>query len=210
MSEKETEQPNTVSPVIATDDAVGVPAAPEKWFVGITRTHCERKIENVLLSENYDVYLPSQTETHEWSRKRKRTITRLVIPGYIFIHCSEARRRFIFTDLKALTQPYLSRFLINRLSKKNENGFHSVATIPDDQMRQLMYMVGNSDEPVYIESAPLKVGDSVRIIRGKLKGFTGELQVLPDNTSKLVIRLNALGAAKININRNDVEIIKKS
>lgn len=208
MSELEKEQPFLVPPVDATDDAVGISESEKKWFVGITRTHCERKIEDVLRREDYEVYLPSQTETHEWSRKRKRTITRLVIPGYIFIYCSEERRRVIFTDLKPLTQPFLSRFLVNRLSKKNEFGIHSVATIPDDQMQKLMYMVGYSDEPVYLESTPLHVGDTIRIIRGKLKGFIGELEILPDKTSKLIIRLNALGAAKINVNRNDVQIIK--
>lgn len=218
----------TLSPMPATGDAVGVPETKKSninpdgnpptqgdqeglpfWYVAITKTNKEKKLHQFLLDEGYDTYLPVQEEEHLWSRNRKRIIERLVIPGYVFIHCTEDRRKALFDDpaLRAVTSLYLSHFMVNHSGTKNSYSRKPLATIPAHQMQMLMYMVGNSDTPVTIESAPLHVGATVRVMRGNLKGFTGELEVLPDNSTKLILRLHTLGSAKVTINRSDVTVV---
>ncbi len=69
-------------------------------------------------------------------------------------------------------------------------------------------MVGNSDTPVTFSSVSYKVGDRVRVIRGKLTGLEGTVRTLDSNNSELIIGLDFLGNARLTIETINTEPIR--
>jgi ribosomal protein L24 len=57
----------------------------------------------------------------------------------------------------------------------------------------------HSDSPVSIETMPIKSGDKVRVIRGKLQGLEGEVIDFNSGKTELIVRLDILGCAKLMI-----------
>ena len=78
------------------------------------------------------------------------------------------------------------------------------AIIPEYEMHTLQFILGNSDTPVRIEERPLHRGDRVKVVRGSLMGLEGEIIDTPSG-SELVVRLDILGCARLNIERISVE-----
>jgi transcription antitermination factor NusG len=76
--------------------------------------------------------------------------------------------------------------------------------IPEEQILTLKFMLENSESPVSIESMPLRVGDKVRIIKGGLKGLEGNILTHKDGTSSVVVKLNILGCAMVNVNLDNL------
>jgi transcription antitermination factor NusG len=55
---------------------------------------------------------------------------------------------------------------------------------------------------------PLKVGDKVRIVKGGLKGLEGNVIIHKDGTSSVVVKLDVLGCARVNIDASELECIR--
>lgn len=200
------------SPMSITGDAVGVPKTedtPFFWYIGLVATNKEKRLRDELKKLSYQVFLPSQNETREWSQGRKRTIERLIIPGYIFIRCTEEQRLKIFSDPDILPRikPYLSRWMVDKASTVSQYGRHNIAIVPDHEMQQFIEMVDKANKPITFDSSRFRKGDKIRITNGNLEGCTGELEVLPNHAAKLVVRIKNLGAAKVEIDAKDIEIL---
>ncbi len=86
----------------------------------------------------------------------------------VFLHCTENERRSV------VTLPYIYRFLTNKAGNPNKFG-RPVAIIPDRQMYQLKFMLGNSNSPVEFVDRMYTKGDKVRVIRGDFCGLEGEV-----------------------------------
>ncbi len=86
-------------------------------------------------------------------------------------------------------------------------GGKPLATVPDSQIRKLMFMVGNSDTRVEFSSMPYKKGELVRVIRGKLAGLAGEVKTVDDKHSEVIVSLDFLGNARLTIDTADIERI---
>lgn len=179
------------------------------WYIGQVATNKEKRCKEVLEKLSYQVYLPTQEVHIESPQGRKRTINRLIIPGYIFVHCTEEQRVRIFSDplILAHVKPYLSRWMVNKASKVSQFGKHSIATVPDSEMQQFIRVVEKSQNPVTFEAARLRKGDRIRIIKGELEGCIGELETLPNRATKLVIRIAYLGDAKVEIDEHSIELL---
>lgn len=208
------EAANSLPTVNITGDAVGVFDPNEinnetlkNWYIGITTTNKEKRCREVLEHNSYECFLPIQIEEHKWSQGRRRKIERLILRGYIFVHCTETERQNIFTDSHLLFElkPYLTRWMTDRSTRANDFGRHQIAKVPDDQMRQFIQVITKANEPVTIESLNLRKGSMIRVKSGELEGCIGELERLPDKSAKLVIRLSNLFAAKVAIDINNIE-----
>ena len=86
-------------------------------------------------------------------------------------------------------------------------GAHVVGHQPDEQMERFKFMLDYSDEAVEMCTAPLAPGELIRVVKGPLKGLEGEL-VEMDGKAKVVVRLDLLGCAGVDMPVGFVEKIK--
>ncbi len=192
-----------------TDDAVGVSDGKHrviqktqhdlrKWFVAIVNHHSENKVAERLSEMGYECYVASQDELRIRANGRRVHVQRVLIPSKIFIHCTEDERLVI------VRLPFVNRFMTNPATQNT--GTKKVATVPQEEIDLLRFMLGYSDSPVNISSQNFAKGQRVRVVRGRLAGLEGEIVADPDGTHSLVVHLDMLGYAKVCISPSMVEL----
>lgn len=180
------------------DGAVGVPES--KWFVAIVNSRHEKVVGERLAENGLETYVAIQKEMRVWANGRRKLVDRVVIPAMVFVKCSEKERRRI------VTLPYINRFLVNRSA--DSGGLNKpVAVIGDDEIQKLKFMLGQSDSPVEFVPTEFHVHDTVRVVRGNLRGLEGEIRENSDGSHTLVVGLSLLGGAIVHIQPRDVEKI---
>ena len=165
-------------------------AHPERWVAALVQMCTEKKVGDRLMKLGIENYVPTQTEIHQWS-DRKKKIERVVIPMVVFVRADEATERILRMQSfirKILTYP----------------GQTSAAVIPDDQIDRLKFMLKQSDSPVELMPENLRVGDRVRIVRGALQGLEGELCKSVPEKSMVAIRIDGLGYACVSVSVGDL------
>ena len=177
--------------------AGGVPG--RKWFVALVRNKYERKCRDMLLELGYEAFVASQQEIHVYHCRKRHKVERIVIPAIVFLHATEKER------LQAMKQcPLIYHFLTNKALVANDLGRHPYAVVPDYQMEQLRFMLYHAESQVNFTDHPLHVGERIRIVRGQLKGFEGNV-MHSDNTTYVVACLDFLGCAMVTVSPNDIE-----
>ena len=172
------------------------------WFVALVKQNTEKSSKEKLTRLGYYCYVPVQEELRIWKNGKKAIIERVVIPSVVFVRCTESVRK------EVVNLPFVYRFMTNNAGDTTQTGHKPLASIPDEQINKLQFMLGNSDTPVSFSSAPYKKGDFVRVIRGKLLGLTGEIQKIDDKHSELTVSLDFLGNASLKIETINVEPIR--
>lgn len=187
---------------LGVDDAVGVSDEAENrfWFVAVVNRNSEKLIREKLQKAGFEAYVASQQEEHVWKNGRKKKIEHVLIPARIFIRLTEEER------LEVVHLPYISYFLTDKARTTNAYGIHPLAVIPDREMQMLRFMLCNADNPVDFVTTPFRVGNRIRIVRGPLKGFEGEVARLTGETF-VFLRLSLLGSALTRVTPQDIEII---
>lgn len=189
-----------ITPANVVDGAVGVEDL--HWYVAVVNNNSERSMAGKLTDERmggaYECYVPSQKEKRVWKNGRKKEVDRVLLPAMLFVKCTEKKR------IEAQYLGYVKNFLKDHT--KGKNGRYPVAVIPDDQIRQLKMMLAKSTAPVTIENVHFRLGDFVRVTSGPLTGVEGNIVVEPKGTY-LVIAIDTLGYAKVQINQREVEKI---
>ncbi len=192
---------NIAQPVTdVVDDAVGV--EKKYWFVAIVNHNSEKQSSEKLNNMSIENYLPTQTEHRVWRNGRKAKVNRIVIPSIIFVYCTEQKRKEI------VGLPFIFRFMTDKAGTSSNSPSKPLAIIPDEQIRRLKFMLGQSDIPVEITEKPFKAGDKVRVIRGDLAGLEGEVLDLRSSQSELIVALNFFGCARLLIDTINLEIVK--
>lgn len=143
----------------------GVAISEAKWYIAECKPTRERTIRAALEKMNIEAYVASQLETHVYKSRNKRKVEKVVIPGKVFVRTQENMLMRILLDFSSIY-----RFMLNRAAT-NENGFRPYAVVPENQMAQLQYMLGNASNPVYLTADDLKVDQRVKVMRGPLAGF---------------------------------------
>ena len=165
-------------------------AHPVRWIAALVQMCTEKKVGDRLTKLGIENYVPTQTEIHQWS-DRKKKIERVVIPMVVFVRADEATERILRMQSfirKILTYP----------------GQTAAAVIPDDQIDRLKFMLKQADSPVELREQHLQVGDKVRIVRGALKGLEGELCKSVPEKSMVAIRIDGLGYACVSVSVGDL------
>lgn len=155
-----------------------------QWLALYVKSCMEKKTAERLAAMNIEYYLPIQEEIHQWSDRRKK-VERLVIPMMIFVHVALKERSL------PLTLQAVNRYLVLR-------GQSTPAIIPSDQMERFRFMLNYSPDTIELYDSSLTRGDAVRVIKGPLTGLEGELVTL-NGKSKIIVRLEMLGCAHVNI-----------
>ena len=168
-------------------------AHPVRWVAALVQMCTEKKVGDRLTKLGIENYVPTQTEIHQWS-DRKKKVERVVIPMVVFVRVDEAMERTLRMQSfirKILTYP----------------GQTTAAVIPDDQIDRLKFMLRQSDSPVEMMEQRLQVGDKVQIVRGALQGLEGEFFKNVDK-SMVAIHIEALGYACVSVSVEDIEKIE--
>lgn len=191
--------------VVAVPPGVGSAVGMSKshWYVAFVKNNTEKSVLDKLGKSGYDCYVPLQKELRIWKNGKRAVVERVVIPTIVFINCTESERKEI------LNYPYIIRFMSDRASLSASGVGKPLATIPDAQMKNLMFMVGNSDTPVTFSDSHYKKGDMVRVIRGRLAGLEGMVNNVDDKHSEIIVNLDYLGNARLTIETINVERIKQ-
>lgn len=178
------------------DDAGGVPGAC--WFVAVVSHNGEHAVARRLGERGYVTYVASQREMRVWRDGRRKEVDRVVIPSVVFVRCGEGERRDV------LRTSGVRGFLMNRAGR----GGSSVAVVPDVQLDRLRFMLGATDRRVDFVGEGLRAGMCVRVVRGSLCGLCGEVVGdgrSADGSVRLLVRVDALGCACVEISELDLE-----
>lgn len=189
---KSTEPQCSCSSVDVTDDRE---ARPKFWIALYTRPRSEKKVRAYLDSIGIENYLPVQMQLRQWS-DRKKMVEVVVIPMVIFVSVDKN------DPAKLPTSPLIIRPFYSM------GGSKKPALIPDSQIKQLKFILGQSDYPVTFDSDILKVNDKVRVLRGPLMGLTGEILACDDKFLELAVPIGIRGAARLTIEKINVEAIQ--
>lgn len=179
--------------------AGGVPE--RKWLVALVKTNFEEVCRKQLQEKGFEAYVACQKQTRVYRNRHRREVTHIIISRMVFIHINEKERLQILKDF-----PVIKCFLTNKAAQTNEFGRHPFAVIPDAQMERLQFMLYNAETPVGFTAEPLRLGEHIRVVRGPLTNCEGQVIRLGNN-SYLVVTLDALGSAMVNISPDDLERI---
>lgn len=161
------------------------------WIAALVQMNTEKKVSSQLSKLGYHNYLPTQTEIHQWSDRRKK-IDRIVIPTIVFVKVDKKQEN----ELRM--QPFIYRFI-------SYPGQKDAARIPDEQIEQLKFMLGNADSPIEFTDSVFEIGEEIEIARGPLKGLYGELCYIEKGKPMIGVHLNFLGYSLVNIDIKDVK-----
>ena len=184
---------------INSGDAEGI--SKKHWFVAIVNYNTEKSCCEKLQNMGYEAYVPIQRETHRWRNGKNKIIDRIVIYSIVFLRSTEAERKIV------ICLPFIKRFMVNKVGEKDSFNRNPIAIIPDIELDQFRFMLCESDDPVIFNSFPLKAGDKIRVVRGKLKGLEGNIINKNDSNTYIVVNLDFLGCTKLKISSENLELI---
>ena len=179
------------------DDAVGMPES--HWFVAVVRHNTERTLQDFLAKSNIETFLASQKRLRVYSSGRKKWTDQILIAGKLFIKCSEKQR------LEIVKHPFVYKFLTDP-SKRNHLGNREIAVVPEKEIQTLRFMLGQKDYPVSIVEKDFQPGDTIKILRGSLKGLEGKILHTLDNKREIAVLLDFFGCAKVTLPATDIEL----
>lgn len=176
------------TPAIGTDDRE---AYPEYWYAAQVRSCCERKVAQKLQAAGIESYVPTKTESRQWSDRVKKVAV-ILIPMIVFVHTSPEKLpelqqlSFIFGFLKA-------------------PGHKEPAVIPDKQIESLQLMINSRNDTIEFASQDFRAGDSVTICEGSLKGLSGYIKENSGSKAKIGVVIDLLGSATVEVLKSDIK-----
>lgn len=162
------------------------------WYVFYVRMHHEKKTAEKLNLMGVEHYLPVQEVVRQWS-DRKKKLQVVVIPMMIFVHTDEVTRIKLMQLLPSVTGT-----LIDRCT-------HRPAIIRDEEMDRFKFMLDFSEETVSFTNENIQPGEQIIVIKGTLKGLTGEM-IEQHGKARVSIRIENLGYATVEI---PIEFVEK-
>ena len=164
------------------------------WHAVFTASRAEKKVRDRLEELGVECFLPVQTVLRQWTYRKSRVVVP-VIAGLVFVRVGRQEQ------VKVLQTKGVVAFL--RL--KGEAG---AAVIPDKQMEDFRFLLDFSEEAVEMTNENIKAGDLVRVVKGSLRGMEGEL-IRHKGVTKVLVRIDMLGCAMVNIPASFVEKLNK-
>ena len=169
-------------------------AYPKRWIAVLVQVNCEKKAATFLNKVGYETYIPTQLEVHQWSDRKKR-VARLITPMVVFVHATVREEEWL------RDQSYIHKLLALPGTDEDKKGF--ATTIPDYQIERLKFLLENAETEVTIVSN-FKVGDSVCVASGPLKGLEGVVSKADEKSSVVGVLIDGLGYACVKIAKCDI------
>lgn len=149
------------------------PRSEPKWFVFIVKSKHEIKISELLTKMGIENYCPVIKEVRQWS-DRKKTITRPLIPRYIFVYIPENGRDKVF----------VTKEVIKCLFWQGKP-----AVVPKSAIETLKSYL-NKEAITHVQLSNIEKGQSVEIKSGAFKNQVGT--VLDRNLKRVRIELTEI------------------
>ena len=166
----------------------------EKWYVLKVVSGQEKKIKSYLEAEiirhkleKYilQVLIPSE-KVYEMRAGKKRTKERNFFPGYVFV-CADLSQGEIGHTISSI--PGVLGFL-------TANSWSTTKTPVPLRKAEIDRILGKVDEMEYTEEKlekPFIIGESVEVVEGPFKGFTGDVQKVLEERKKLNVIVKIFG-----------------
>ena len=164
-------------------------AYPKRWIAVLVQVNCEKRTATRLGKVGYETYIPTQQEVHQWS-DRKKKVDRLIMPMVVFVRATVREEEWL------RDQSYIYKLLALPGSDEDKKRF--ATPIPDNQIERLKFLLENAETEVTIV-CNFKVGDSVRVTSGPLKGLEGVVSEADEKSSIVGIQIDGLGYACVKI-----------
>lgn len=167
-------------------------AYQKRWIAVLVQINCEKKTAARLGKVGYETYIPTQQEVRQWS-DRKKIVDRLIVPMVVFVRATVREEEWL------RNQSFIYKLLALPGSDEDKKRF--ATPIPDNQIERLQFLLENAESEVTIVSN-FKVGDSVRVISGPLKGLEGVVSEADEKSSIVGVQIDGLGYACVKITKN--------
>ncbi|HNW98737.1 MAG TPA: UpxY family transcription antiterminator [Bacteroidales bacterium] len=165
----------------------------QNWYVLTTRSRHEKKCEQLLIKQGFEVFLPLQKVMRKWS-DRKKIVEIPLFSGYIFIRYDESKR------FQVLNTPGIVRFL--RYNNAD-------ATISDTQVKAIDIAIKEIPDKLYVIEQNFSEGEEICIKSGPFKGFYGKV-INYNNNRKIMISIDSIGKSLlIETSKTLIEKIEK-
>jgi transcription antitermination factor NusG len=163
------------------------------WYAIYTNPRAEKKAHAELVGKGIDSYLPLQRTLRQWS-DRKKWVEEPLFRSYLFVYIDQRR----YFDV--LNTPGVVRYI----------SFEGKAVpVPQKQIDAIRYYLSDTESLTDSHALPeLAPGSTVEIIRGPLKGLTGQL-VDHLGHKRVRIEIDALGQyLNLTISQRDLRVMK--
>lgn len=164
-------------------------ATARHWFAIYTRSHFEKKVHHDLLQSRFEVFLPLIKEKKFWS-DRIKTISVPLLPSYVFVK----------VDSRSISRLYDYPGIVRVISFEGKP-----CAIRDEEI-QLLESIISHNIPVRQE-AHCGIGDKVKIVRGLLKGWEGQVQTTRGQSRVMLQIASIKQCISVEINQDDLEKI---
>ena len=175
-------------------------AYPKRWIAVLVQVNCEKRAAIRLNKIGYETYIPTQQEVHQWS-DRKKKVDRVIMPMVVFVRATVRDEEWL------RDQSYIYKFVALPGSDEDKKKF--ATPIPDNQIERLKFLLENAESEVTIVSS-FKVGDSVSVTSGPLKGLEGVVSEADEKSSIVGIQIDGLGYACVKIAKSYLYNYNKS
>lgn len=162
------------------------------WYAFYTRPRWEKKVFELLTKKKIVAYCPLNKVIRQWA-DRKKTILEPLFPSYVFVQLDASEM------IRAKETDGVINF-VYWLTKP--------AVIKDAEIDAIKNFLNEYDN-VYLEKNAVNVNDTVRIIRGPLRDYEGNVVSIKNN-NKIVVSLPSLGYMMIaEVQRSNVTVLAK-
>jgi transcription antitermination factor NusG len=164
----------------------------QKWYAVYTKPRWEKKVAESLTKRKFDTYCPLNTVVRQWS-DRKKKISEPLFTSYVFVRAIENQH----TELKQING------IINLVYWLNKP-----AVIKDREI-EVMRDFLEEYKNVRLEKTNVNVNDMVRVIRGPLMEYEGNVISIKSNSVKIV--LPSLGFLMVaEVEKTNIEVINNN
>jgi transcription antitermination factor NusG len=146
----------------------------EKWYAVYTKPRAEKQVNQKLIEEGVETFLPLQKTYRKWS-DRKKLVEKPLLPSYLFVKTKTRNFHYV----------YKVQGIVKFVSFEGKP-----VSIPKKQIDNLRLLV-DSDAKIEVTSENFARGDNVEVISGALVGLTGEL-IRIGSRNRVVIRIDRL------------------
>ena len=182
------------------------PSKPHFWYVAIVKRNSEKVIRDELREKGHTCYVATQTVMRRYAKRRPKAVELVALPAKVFVYLPVLTRRAMNNFLKE--SPSVFGFMSDCALKGDEKSI-GLAAISDWEIQELRRILGNCEDEVTFGEldASFTVGDRVRAVYGPMRGYEGVL-AQKNGKSYLVVNMNFLNFARVQISLSDVEPIR--
>ena len=151
-----------------------------EWYVFYTKSRQEKKVQELLTRDGYEVFLPTQKVMRQWS-DRKKVIDEPLFKSYVFVHIDDTERtKVLMTDGVLNFVHYLGK----------------PAVIKDAEVDLIKKYLAEKDASIFVISQEgFKEETRIRVNHGVFMGNEGT--VLRGGKKKVYVKLESLGQVMV-------------